>query len=565
MSTFLGINAPLRQVDYQWIDKPLQLEDAVTCALVYSDLYGEMTCAIGNKGRTAFAVFSNGCIVEFIACFAPTTEAALLKLIDSIPEERDVAWADALLDDVPIVELIADEPHPAETQRMGLAPPEFDLYPWQREAIKSWTGSDCRGVAEVVTGAGKTRLATEAIRLSLERDDMIVVLVPTIELMQQWVRELKERFPDVLVNQLYGHAKGKPFRSAILVTLVHSAIKRIGDEDIDPEHSLLVADETHRYGSAAWATALLPNYTRRLGLTATLQRPDDGEVRFLKPFFKKRIIYVDHARARQEGAISPYSIAFIGCNFSKAEEHAFDCAQQNLERAQRILSPVLGIDPINEFGKFMLGVRRLSKHTNPDLYLRQNASRWLKSFVERRRILAEAQGKIDILRSLITCVETAEKTIIFADTKAATENACEIFEESGISARALNSDLARTDRHRVLKDFEDGEVVVIAAPKLLDEGINVPEADLAIVVANSSSRRQLIQRMGRVIRRKSDGRQARIAILYVAGSSEDPTSSFRQDFIKVVEPAATKCAVFEPGTQPAEFQHFLNTLFPEDE
>lgn len=61
-----------------------------------------------------------------------------------------------------------------------------------------------------------------------------------------------------------------------------------------------------------------------------------------------------------------------------------------------------------------------------------------------------------------------------------------------------------------------------SAPRILDEGIDVPEADLAVVLAASRSRRQMVQRMGRVLRRKEDGRRARFAIVYVNESSDDP-------------------------------------------
>ena len=64
----------------------------------------------------------------------------------------------------------------------------------------------------------------------------------------------------------------------------------------------------------------------------------------------------------------------------------------------------------------------------------------------------------------------------------------------------------------------------MSAPRVLDEGVDVPAADLAVIVGASRSRRQMIQRMGRILRRKSDGRLARLAVLFVEGTVEDPAA-----------------------------------------
>jgi RNA polymerase primary sigma factor len=87
---------------------------------------------------------------------------------------------------------------------------------------------------------------------------------------------------------------------------------------------------------------------------------------------------------------------------------------------------------------------------------------------------------------------------------------------------------------------------LVAAPRLLDEGVNVPSADLAIVLATSRSRRQLVQRMGRVIRKKADGREARLVVLFVAGTTEDPGIGAHEDFLDEIGEAAAEVKVFRP-------------------
>jgi hypothetical protein len=98
--------------------------------------------------------------------------------------------------------------------------------------------------------------------------------------------------------------------------------------------------------------------------------------------------------------------------------------------------------------------------------------------------------------------------------------------------------LGDKDRRTALQRFSSGALQVIVAPRVLDEGVDVPAADLAVIVSASKTRRQMIQRMGRVLRRKDDGRLARIAVLYLQGTTEDPSSGAHEAFLSEVTSVA---------------------------
>lgn len=119
----------------------------------------------------------------------------------------------------------------------------------------------------------------------------------------------------------------------------------------------------------------------------------------------------------------------------------------------------------------------------------------------------------------------------------------------GLSGDVLHAELDPSERRDTFDRFRDGDFGMIAAPKLLDEGVDVPDADLAIVLAASRSRRQMIQRMGRVVRRKPDGRRARLVVLYVEGTSEDPRNGAHEDFIQFILDAADKSEVFDSDAE----------------
>jgi RNA polymerase primary sigma factor len=114
------------------------------------------------------------------------------------------------------------------------------------------------------------------------------------------------------------------------------------------------------------------------------------------------------------------------------------------------------------------------------------------------------------------------------------------------------------EREQILADFEGDRFEVVAAPKLLDEGIDVPAADLAAILATSRSRRQMVQRMGRVLRRKEDGRIARIVVFFVEDTIEDPSRGSHEDFFDLILPAAEDVRRF--SSSPEETAKLIGFL-----
>lgn len=128
-------------------------------------------------------------------------------------------------------------------------------------------------------------------------------------------------------------------------------------------------------------------------------------------------------------------------------------------------------------------------------------------------------------------------SLIFTETKESARRLAYIVDRH-TSAFPLTSDSSATERDETIRAFERGRLKALCAPRILDEGIDVPEAEFAMIVAASQTPRQMIQRMGRVIRLKKDGRAARIAILYVRGTGEDPARDGHFGFLEQIRPFA---------------------------
>lgn len=300
--------------------------------------------------------------------------------------------------------------------------------------------------------------------------------------------------------------------------------------------------------------ALEPGFERRLGLTATYERDDNGLEEYLIPYFRSVVYSVDYGEALRDEVISPFRIAFIGVRFFPEEQTVYDDASAKASRLRNILIHKFGL-PAEPFGQFILECHKLAKSEIPEVS--RIAAFYLSAFTKRRAVMAESRAKLEILRDLAPAIKEAKHTILFAQTKQAAKSAIATLGCEGIRGAVMSSDMRPDARLKVFADFEDGTHEIVAAPRLLDEGIDVPAADLAIILATSRSRRQMVQRMGRVLRRKAESDVARIAILYVEDTAEDPDHGAHEDFLEEVLDADEEVHTFRPNDPRENAVDFL--------
>lgn len=399
------------------------------------------------------------------------------------------------------------------------------LYPWQADALNAWDGHGCRGVVEAVTGTGKTMVGVAAALEELARRGQVLVLVPTVELQHQWVAQIEPRVPaGRRVGRLGGGADDTLVNCDVLVAVVNSA--RSADVRLIRPGGLLVADECHRYGSAANQLALDPRFRRRLGLSATYARDDDGNLSWLDPYFGGTCFRLGYARAVADGVTARFTVTLIGVELSPPEQASYDELTEMVRRLRARLVNQLGI-PAAPFEAFLRAVMVLADGEGEG----SSAARaYRQAMLERRRLLADTPAKHAGLELLAQAMTEADRTIVFTQSIAASERAAAMLSACGLRADVMHSRLVPSRRLDTIRRFAAGEIVVLAAPRVLDEGIDVPVADLAVIASASRSRRQMIQRMGRILRKKPDGRRARFAVLFVEGTVEDPRCGAHEAF-----------------------------------
>jgi len=385
--------------------------------------------------------------------------------------ERDVAFDDQVLPD----------------ERLSLSH-SYDLRPYQTEALDAWRANGERGVVELPTGAGKTVLAVDAIA-ALGVPTLVVV--PTIDLLDQWRRELETEF-DVPVGQFGG---GKQEREAITVSTYDSAYLRA--EDVGGDFGFVVFDEVHHLGGEGYRDAArLLAAPARLGLTATFERPDGAHEVIADVVGPK--VYEASVDDLAGEHLADYEVRRIEVALSSAERDAYDEAQGTF--VDYLKHSNLSLRSGSDYRKLVM-----RSGTDP------KAREALLAKQRARRIMMNADAKIDTLGRLLDR-HRDDRIIVFT---AHTDLVYRLSERYLLPA--VTSETGTKERREILERFRDGTYSRVVTANVLDEGVDVPDANVAVVLAGSGSEREFTQRLGRVLRPKRDGGRA---LLYEVVSEE---------------------------------------------
>jgi len=398
---------------------------------------------------------------------------------------------------------------------------EMTPYPHQSDALASWLAAGRLGVVVLPTGAGKTylaQLAMQAISLST------LIVVPTLDLMHQWYAHLLAAFPDAPVGLLGGGAHDN---TPLLVATYDSAA--ISAEALGNKYALLVFDECHHLPSEF--TRVIAEYSLapyRLGLTATPER-SDGKHADLHTLIGPEV-YRTSVAALSGSVLAKHRIVRLTVKLSARERQHYDAL---IETRNRFLQ-ARGI--------------RLGSLTGWQSFVRASAlSRAGRSAMlahrEARALAFGTAGKLRVLVDLLAQHHPA-RTLIFTD-----DNTMVYRISRQYLIPAITHKTPVKERHDILHRFRTGEYPVVAASRVLNEGVDVPEASIAIVLSGTGSRREYVQRLGRILRR----REGKLAVLYevvAEATSEEQVSRRRRQTVHVRP--YQQFDLLEPGLRVAE-------------
>lgn len=454
---------------------------------------------------------------------------------------------------------------PVRDARDGLAVPVdaqrpldgLELRDWQVDAFATWVERGCRGVVEAITGAGKTRLAIAAVRAALARGGRALVLVPTLDLQDQWATELRRWVPSARIGRLGGGGDADLHDHHVVIATPHSAAA----VEVDLPRGalgLLVADEAHRYGAPTWGAALRDTFGMRLALTATYERSDDGLVEVLGPYFGGVVHAYGYADAARDGVIAPFRVGLVGTALDEHEQQAYDLHDA---RVKQLRAALLGHGwprhPLEMIARAATVVGE-AQGTPPGRASKEvaDARAFLAALRARRDVAAQSAGKLDVVR-LVAPALVDRRALVFTDTVEQAEQATAMLAEAGVAAEELHGGLTDKRRRIRMAQFRNGNLSCVVAPRVLDEGVDVPEAEVAVVLAAFRSRRQMVQRLGRVLRVKEDGREAALLVAYATGTREDPANGAHEDFLAEVRDVAREVVTLDADDGPGSVVGFI--------
>ena len=457
----------------------------------------------------------------------------------------------------------------------------MNLYPWQTECLTAWHKAGCRGIADVVTGAGKTMLAlAAAAQLRAQYADLqVFILVPTIALARQWRHAIQQNLPRNFFARIgqFGGGRFDHKDCDCLIYVVNSARDALPAHLLsamkEGKYAFLIADECHRYGSPEnlrcfsflSSPSFRPDLYASLGLSAT-PRPNRS---VQSDAALGRAIYSYCLRdALRDGIISPCLLYGIAVHFSSPERARYAELSDALGvLTQRLLANYPFLKALLRSGssrlEFFLTVRKIAAEEDDPESL---PAQYLSLVYERSIVIRSAQSRISCVLSLLARIDPAQKVILF----------CERIDQSDQLYRLLNarypgrvshyhSALSREVRRNSLRLFREGETRILVTCKALDEGIDVPDASVGIDVSSTGVRRQRIQRLGRILRKAPGKNFATLYYLYVQESSEDSNYLIGEDDAVLSTQTQPDCPDSSPLSTRREMPVcFLNYLEAED-
>jgi superfamily II DNA or RNA helicase len=448
-----------------------------------------------ESGTVRVDVDAPGAASDALLDSLPAVEADPRSHSGRAPAHRYVEVRDALAERDVTVEDRVLATDPLELTTM------YELREYQREALAAWREAGDRGVLELPTGSGKTVVAVAAMA-ALGVPTLVVV--PTIDLLEQWETELHAEFGDgVPIGRLGG---GEQRVEPLTVSTYDSAYLRA--DELGDRFGLVVFDEVHHLGGEGYRQmARLLAAPARLGLTATFERPDGAHetvAGLVGP-----VVYRRDPEDLAGDHLADFDIKRIEVSLTPDERERYDELQGTF--TGYLASSGIQMRSGSDY-------RELVKRSGNDPRAREA----LLAKQRAREVMMNADRKVTEL-AIILDRHCEDRVIVFT---AYTDLVYRLSERFLLPA--ITHETGSDERRQILRRFRDGTYSRVVAANVLDEGVDVPDANVAVVLSGSGSEREFTQRLGRILRPKADGRRALLYEIVSEDTAEERVAERRR-------------------------------------
>lgn len=414
---------------------------------------------------------------------------------------------------------------------------DLQLFEWQKDAVTAWERNGYLGTLDIFTGGGKSLIALYCFKkiqqkiCQNEEKLQLVIVVPTIALAYQWRTTILKHtdIEEHSIGLLGDGYNGSILNHNILVATINSAYKHLPNQSKNIDNPLMViVDECHRAGAKQFSKVLNIRTSYWLGLSATPEREeedDDGfQINYAEQITGQKIgsIVFEFSlkKAREIGWLPDFKIYHHGLQLSYEDDFRY----QKLTKRIR--------DLLIELETLKIPSNQARKYVDIPGKVGELARAYCEALLARKHLLYQASERKRITKNLIQDIllrKPQAKIILFHERKDHCDELLkqlqsELPKKWSQKLSIEHSGLPKKIRQQSLEDFRTGKSQILISVKTLVEGIDVPDADVGIVIASSSSIRQRIQTFGRILRRSFDPtkiKEAEMNLLYVQDSVDE--------------------------------------------
>lgn len=337
-----------------------------------------------------------------------------------------------------------------------------------------WVEHGGRGIVEVVTGGGKTVFALACIERS--KSETVLIVVPTVALLDQWWEEAASYLGLALdeINVVTGNRTMRT--GTVNLAVLNTAAKLYASGRSRP--CFLIVDECHKAASPQFRSVLDIPKLASLGLSATPERPyDQGLAEVLIPALGEIVFQYSYREALRDGVVVPF----------KLQNVVFELEEERQKEYDKLTGAI---------------ARAIKKHG-------MDAQETISLLLRRARVLNLSINRVRLALKIVAA-NRERRIIVFHEDIEACDLINVVLIENGVRSGVYHSKLSLRQRAGILADYRRGDLEVLVTCRALDEGFNVPEAEIGVIAASTATRRQRIQRLGRVLRPSGGKDQATV-------------------------------------------------------